>query len=216
MLSLEPAALTSEKRADAESTSYSSNNKRRLVHVYTGNGKGKTTAALGLALRAVGHGLSVYIIQFMKGSSHSGEFQASRTVLPQMRVEQYGRSCPFYEQLKAGNFTCEGCLACFKPAQKTDESDARDALNAAYFAVRSGKYDLVVLDEINVAVSKGLVDKSAALELISTKAPRTELVMTGRNASPEVISAADLVTEMREVKHPFRVAQVFSRQGIEY
>jgi len=204
------------KCEEGEPSTYSANSKRRLVHIYTGNGKGKTTAALGLAMRALGHGLSVYVIQFMKGSAHSGEFQASRTILPQLRFEQYGRGCPFYEQLKSGAFTCENCLACFKPSQKGDESDARDALNAAYFAVRSGKYDLVVLDEINVAVSKGLVRKEEALELISTKSPRTELVLTGRNAHADVISAADLVTEMREVKHPFRVMHAFSRQGIEY
>lgn len=168
-----------------------------LVQVYTGNGKGKTTAALGLALRAVGRGLRVYMMQFMKGQSYS-ELTSARLLAPQLTLEQVGRDC----------FIRKGAV------DPVDVALAQDAFVRARQLVVSGDYDLVILDELNCAVDFELVAVADVLALIRAKAPRTELVMTGRNAHPEVIEAADLVTEMREIKHYFNAGQP-ARPGIE-
>lgn len=170
---------------------------RGLVQVYTGNGKGKTTAALGLALRAVGRGLRVYMMQFMKGQSYS-ELVSARRLAPQLTLEQVGRDC----------FIRKGAV------DPVDVQMAQAAFARARSLVACGEYDLVILDELNCAVDFELVAVADALELIRTKAPRTELVMTGRNAAPELIAAADLVTEMREIKHYFNAGQP-ARPGIE-
>jgi cob(I)alamin adenosyltransferase len=170
---------------------------RGLVQVYTGNGKGKTTAALGLALRAVGRGLRVYMMQFMKGQSYS-ELVSAQRLAPQLTLEQVGRDC----------FIRKGAV------DPVDVQMAQEAFARARNLVVSGEYDLVILDELNCAVDFELIAVADALELIRAKAPRTELVMTGRNACPEVIAAADLVTEMREIKHYFNAGQP-SRPGIE-
>jgi len=170
---------------------------RGLVQVYTGNGKGKTTAALGLALRAVGRGLRVYIMQFMKGQSYS-ELVSLRRLAPELTCEQVGRDC----------FIRKG------EVDPVDVQMAQEALSRAKDLVTSGDYDLVILDEFNCAVDFELLAVADALELIRSKALQTELVMTGRNARPEVIELADLVTEMREVKHYFNAGQA-ARAGIE-
>lgn len=170
---------------------------RGLVQVYTGNGKGKTTAALGLALRAVGRGLRVHIMQFMKGQSYS-ELNSLRRLAPELTCEQVGRDV----------FLRKGAVA------PEDVRMAQEALARARELVASGAFDLVILDELNCAVDFELLPVAAALELIRNKAPLTELVLTGRNARPEVMAAADLVTEMREVKHYYNAGQP-ARAGIE-
>ena len=170
---------------------------RGLVQVYTGNGKGKTTASLGLALRASGRGLRVHVLHFMKEGDY-GELRAARRLAPELSVEQAGRS----------SFVSKR-----NPAE-LDRELARKGFDHARRLVASGGYDLVVLDELNGAVDFGLIPVAEVLELIRTKPAHTELVITGRNARPEVIEAADLVTEMREIKHYFR-AGVPAREGIE-
>lgn len=170
---------------------------RGLVQVYTGNGKGKTTAALGLALRAVGRGLRVYMMQFMKGQSYS-ELNSAQLLVPRLTLEQVGRDC----------FIRKGAV------DPVDVQMAQAAFARARQLVVTGEYDLVILDELNCAVDFDLIPVAAALELIRAKAPRTELVLTGRNARAEVIEAADLVTEMREIKHYFNAGQP-ARPGIE-
>jgi cob(I)alamin adenosyltransferase len=171
---------------------------RGFIQVYTGNGKGKTTAALGLALRAVGRGLRVCMIQFVKGCEPCGEHIAAQRLAPHFRLVQMGH---------------KGWLTGGKP--DADAMDmARKAFGMAREAARGSDYDLVILDEINLAVSYGLVSVEELLELMREKGHCVELVLTGRNAAPEVIEAADLVTEMREVKHYFR-AGVKARIGIE-
>lgn len=167
------------------------------VQVYTGNGKGKTTAALGLALRAVGRGLRVYMMQFMKGQSYS-ELVSAQRLAPELTLEQVGRDC----------FIRKGQI---DPA---DVAMAQAAFARARELVRSGDYDLVILDELNCAVDFELIPVGDALELIAGRAPHTELVLTGRNARPEVIAVADLVTEMREIKHYYHAGQD-ARPGIE-
>jgi len=169
-----------------------------LVQVYTGNGKGKTSAALGVALRAVGRGLQVYIIQFIKGGFDYGELHVTDR-LPNLQLKAFGR----------GRFITQ------KPPAKEDVKLAEDALNLAREVVVTGKYDVVILDEVNVALNLKLISLDAVLELIRAKPRYVELVLTGRYAPREIIEVADLVTEMMEVKHPFNKG-FQAREGIEY
>lgn len=171
---------------------------RGLIQVYTGNGKGKTTAALGLAMRAAGQGLKVYIIQFMKGWPHYGELETVK-LIPNITLRQFGTP----EFVRKGQAT------------QRDIEGARAAMEEARRAMRSGEYDVIVLDELNVALDFGLVSLEDVLALLEEKPENVELVITGRNAHPEVIKRAQLVTEMREVKHPFRQG-ISARKGIEY
>lgn len=173
--------------------------KRGLVIVHTGNGKGKTTAALGLALRAVGQGLRVCMIQFIKGSWKYGELKAPE-FLPGFEIHPMGRG---FVDLGA------------KTPDPQDVALARETLAAARQKVVSGEYGMVILDEVNYALAYGLVEVADVLALIREKPPALHLVLTGRNARPEVIEAADLVTEMREVKHPFQKG-IKAQRGVEF
>jgi cob(I)alamin adenosyltransferase len=171
---------------------------RGLVQVYTGNGKGKTSAAFGLALRATGRGLKVYIIQFIKGGFDYGELYTVDK-LPNLTLKAFGR----------GEFITA------KPPDKEDVRLAEQALQLAKQTVNSGKYDVIILDEVNVALTLKLIDLEEVLKLIQNKPNHVELVLTGRNAPVQVIDASDYVTEMREVKHPYSKGYR-SRKGIEY
>lgn len=172
--------------------------KRGWVQIYTGEGKGKTTAALGLAMRAAGHGLRVYIVQFMKGWPNYGEL---KTVggHPQITLRQFGRP-EFVDPDKP---------------EPVDREMAQEALREARRVLTSGSYDVVILDEANVALKYGLIELRDVLALIEEKPKHLELVLTGRYAPSEVIERADLVTEMREVKHPYRIG-IEGQEGIEY
>ena len=167
------------------------------VQVYTGDGKGKTTAALGLALRAVGRGLKVCVFQFIKGGGRYGEHLAAEKLAPLLTIIQTGR--PGWVNTKD--------IA-------EDRHTAQEALVQAKELLTSGEFDLFICDEINGAVGFGLVDVEQVLELISRKPEKTELVLTGRNAPQQVLDVADLVTEMREIKHYYK-AGVPARTGIE-
>jgi cob(I)alamin adenosyltransferase len=167
------------------------------VHLYTGNGKGKTTAALGLALRAAGAGLRTYIGQFMKGQ-HYSELDAVRKLAPQIEIEQYGQP----------DFCVPGKVL---PA---DVGLARAGLEKIRGAIASGVYDIVVMDEVCTALYFKLLDVKDVLAVINEKPEKMELVLTGRYACEEIVAAADLVTEMTEVKHYYQQG-VKSRKGIE-
>ncbi|OGL44014.1 MAG: cob(I)yrinic acid a,c-diamide adenosyltransferase [Candidatus Schekmanbacteria bacterium RBG_16_38_11] len=171
-----------------------------LVQVYTGNGKGKTTAALGLALRAAGHRLKVYILQFMKGDKGYGEVRAIKLLAPFITIKQSGL-CTFVDR--------------GKPSRE-DIRLARQGLETARKIIKSGKYDLVILDEINCALDYKLIKLEDVMDLIAGKPPCVELVLTGRNAHKKVIARADLVTEMKEIKHYYRNRNISSRKGIEF
>ncbi len=168
------------------------------VHVYTGDGKGKTTCILGLALRAVGAGKRVYVGQFLKEDDYS-EIKALRQYLPMVTVEQYGSGMGFVVK---GNIQEENIIA------------AKNGYAKAAEALTSGLYDLVILDEINVAIFMGLLSTAEAITLIDGKPEEVELVLTGRYAPEALIESADLVTEMKEVKHYFQKG-VVARVGIE-
>ena len=172
---------------------------RGLVQIFTGNGKGKTTAALGTVLRAAGHGLKISVIFFIKGHFSQGEYKTLRN-LPNVKVQAFGMRQFIPENGKAN------------PKEATQ---AKAALAAARADITGGKYDLVVLDEINCACFFGLIGVDDVLQLIKDKPPHVELILTGREADKKLIEAADLVTEMRKIKHPFDKG-IDARKGIEY
>lgn len=169
-----------------------------MIQIYTGNGKGKTTAALGLALRAVGHGLKVIMIQFMKGKINYGELEAAK-YLPNLVIEQYGRPD-------------------FVDPENPSEEDirlARQAFTRAKEVMRKKGFDIVILDEINVAVAFGLIGVQEVIDLMKSKHRKKELVLTGRYMPEEFAEYADLISDIKEVKHHFSDG-ASARKGIEY
>jgi cob(I)alamin adenosyltransferase len=170
--------------------------RKGYVQVYTGNGKGKTTAALGLAVRAAGAGLRVFIAQFIK-EMKCGEHAALEELADRITVKRYGK----------------GLIMKRKPSP-ADITAARRGYEEVKSILLSGEYDVVILDEANVAVRLGLIEARELLELIGTKPRNVELVITGRYADEQVMEAADLVTEMREIKH-YHEHGVSARRGIE-
>ncbi len=189
-----------------------------LVQVYTGTGKGKTTAALGLAYRAVGHGFKVCFIQFMKGSSYCGELFTSQRLKPYIDFYQFGRGCPYSSMIRSGYMNCIGCGECFLKDNKDMEENKKYASMAYELAekvLKEDKYNIVVLDEISNALRYDLISVPQALKLIEIKPELTELVFTGRGLPEEILEAADLVSEINAVKHPLKKG-IKSRRGIEY
>ncbi|MBW1780169.1 MAG: cob(I)yrinic acid a,c-diamide adenosyltransferase [Deltaproteobacteria bacterium] len=166
------------------------------IQVYTGNGKGKTTAAFGLALRAVGAGLRVYIAQFVKGSTYS-EVKAVQRLADSITLKQYGL----------------GCFLNRKPDAE-DIRSAREGLKEVREIMRTGMYNVIILDEANIATYYNLFSVEDLLDFVKAKPEHLELVLTGRRADPRIIEAADLVTEMKEVKHYYHHG-VEARIGIE-
>ena len=172
--------------------------KRGIVYVLTGDGKGKTTAALGLALRVIGHGGIVYMAQFMKGREY-GEIIAARSFLPSLVIEQFGRD----EFVQYGD------------PDPRDLKLAREGWEAARRAIEGGRYDMVILDEINVAIYFNLLSLEEAVNLLRAKPLELDVVLTGRYAPPELIALADTVSEVREIKHHFR-AGIKESAGMEF
>lgn len=181
-----------------------------MVQVYTGGGKGKTTAAIGLAIRAAGHGLRTCFVQFMKRGWESGEREALARLSPEVEVHVFGS-----EQWGDPSAAPEGTSWWMLPPSQADRDQAQEALAYGRAALTAGAWDLVVLDEVLGALYAGLISLEQVLEMICARPPQVELVITGREAPPEIIAAADLVTEMQEVKHPF-LRGVKARRGIEF
>jgi len=174
-------------------------NYKGLLLVYTGDGKGKTTAALGMALRAAGHGMKVLILQFMKCHEKIGEIKAlTRTDLP-ITLKQYGRRVFFRTR------TCE----------IMDIHKARQGLEAFKMAIKDNSYDMIILDEINMAIHFGLLEIEEVIEAVEQKPPELHLVLTGRNAKEKLIAMADLVSEIRDIKHHYHQG-VQAQKGIEF
>ena len=173
-------------------------NNKGMVQIFTGNGKGKTSAALGTVLRALGHGLKAYIVFFMKGKYPYGEF-STLSKLPNVDVDSFGLRC----------------LTDRTNINPEEIEQAKLAMSAAREAMLSGNYDLVVLDEVNVAVNFKLIELDEVVRLIGDKPQNVELVLTGRYADARLIELADLVTEMVKIKHPYDKG-VKARKGIEY
>ena len=171
------------------------NMEKGYVHLYTGNGKGKTTAALGLCLRAVCAGKKVFFGQFIKGM-HYSELKAVE-YLPGFEIKQYGNDCFIYRD----------------PTDK-DVELAKDGLNELGRIIKSGAYDIVVMDEVNIALYYKLFDVEDVIEILKSRPQQTEVVLTGRYAPGKLVDFADLVTEMKEIKHYYQQG-VEARTGIE-
>ncbi len=174
---------------------------RGLIIVFTGDGKGKTTSALGVALRACGHNMKVAMLQFIKGSWHYGELESVKKLSPNFELIPLGKGfvgiiddrLPREEHIKA----------------------AKEALGIAREKITSGNYRIVILDEINVAVRLNLIDIEDLLDLVKAKPEKLHLIITGRGADPKLIEVADMVTEMREIKHPYQKG-IEAQRGIDY
>lgn len=184
-----------------EKTRLEPKEKKGLTVVLTGEGKGKTTSALGMALRAAGHGMKVCFIQFMKGDIHSGELEGLPRLAPEVELHVMGKGF---------------CGIMGNPYKFPEHrKDAQRALALAKEKVSSGAYDLVVLDEVNNSVGLHLVDLEQLTALIDSKPPLLHLVLTGRGAHPEVVGRADTVSEVREIKHAMQKG-VEPQKGIDY
>jgi len=174
--------------------------RRGLIIVNTGPGKGKTTAAMGTGLRAVGQGMRVLMLQFLKGSWHYGELDAVQAFGDKFVMKQMGRGF-----VKVG-------------AEKPDPEDVRmveEAWTEAEQAIQSGQWDLVILDEINYAISYGMLDPAKVAERLGKKPEMVHVILTGRSAHASIVEIADTVTEMRQVKHAYEKG-VLAQKGIEY
>ena len=174
--------------------------RRGLILINTGPGKGKTTAALGTALRAVGNGMKVLMLQFLKGSWHYGELDAAKAFGDNFILKQMGRGF-----VKVGG-------------AETDPEDIRLAEEAwaeARAAIYSGEWDMVILDEINYAISYKMLDPAVVAEALRGRPEMVHVILTGRNAHPLLVELADTVTEMREVKHAYQ-KDILAQRGIEY
>ena len=172
-----------------------------LVIVYTGGGKGKTSAALGLVLRAVGYNHKVCMIQFVKGSWHYGELDSAKRLAPE------------FEMITAGKGFV-GILDDKSPREEHVKA-ANDTLMISKEKIASGKFDVVILDEINYAIQLELLKLDDVIDLIKSKPTDLDLVLTGNHAAKEVIELADLVTEMKEIKHPFK-SGLKAKKGIDF
>jgi len=172
-----------------------------LIVVITGRGQGKTTAAFGMVLRAVGHGMRVCIIEFIKGDIYSGEIDGIKKLSPQVELNIMGKG--FYG-IKEDPYT-----------HKEHRTKAQAALKLAEKKMLSGDFDILILDEINVALTLKLVDLTQVVKLIEKKPPLMHIILTGRNAHPEMIKRAHTVTEMQEIKHAFRQG-IDPQKGIDY
>jgi cob(I)alamin adenosyltransferase len=174
--------------------------RKGLLLINTGPGKGKTTAAMGTALRAVGNGMKVLMLQFLKGSWHYGELDGVKAFGESFVMKQMGRGF-----VKVGG-------------AETDPEDIRlveEAWSQARDAINSGEWDMVVLDEINYAISYGMLDPAAVAETLRNRPEMVHVILTGRNAHPLLVELADTVTEMREVKHAYQKG-ILAQRGIEY
>ena len=175
--------------------------KNGLTIVYTGKGKGKTTAALGIALRATVYKKKICMIQFIKGSWHYGEMESSKRLEPEFEMVAIGKGFV-------------GIIDDKSPKEDHQEI-AKEAIRISNEKIQSGKYDIVILDEINYAVNLNLISLDDVLDLIKSKPENVDLVLTGNYAKEEVIEAADLVTEMKEIKHPFQKG-IKAKEGIDF
>lgn len=173
---------------------------RGLLIVYTGNGKGKTSAAMGVALRAVGQGFKILMIQFIKGSWHYGELDSAPMLGGAFEIRPMGRGF-----VKIGT-------------EKPDPEDVRltvEAWKAAVEAMQSDVYDMVILDELNYVINYGMLSIDRVLEDLAARPERLHVIATGRNAHPQLIDVADLVSEIKEIKHPFQKG-ILAQRGIDY
>jgi len=177
-----------------------SKNKNGLILIYTGNGKGKTTAALGTAFRSIGYDWNVCIVQFVKGNWKYGEMESVK-LIPNIELHQMGKG---FCKIMGDNIP-----------ESEHRSAAENALEFATKKMLSKKYELLILDEVFVAISTGILSEKKVIEFLKKKPNEMNLILTGRKATKKIIEIADLVTEMKEIKHPFK-KNILAKKGIDY
>lgn len=184
---MELAAIPKEKR-------------RGLLVVYTGNGKGKTTAALGMAVRAAGYNWQVLMVQFIKGDWAYGELEGYKKLAPNLELKRMGKG---FVRIMGDSKPIEDHIQAAKETLQYVESNL------------DKNYDIIIMDEVNVAVKEGLISTEEVLNVVNRRPRHVHMVLTGRNAAPEIVKAADLVTEMKEIKHPYQQG-ILAQPGVDY
>ena len=191
------------------------NRQTSKILIFTGEGKGKTTAALGLAVIAAAQGKKAAVVQFLKGGGYTGELFAQRHLAPNLIIRQFGHGCPDSEAIKSGEKRCSKCGECFRKNRNPDHDYAGKALKFAARLLRTGELDLLVLDEVSHAIRHHLVAAEQVAELVRTRPPHVDIVLTGRAMPQLLVALADQVTECRVVKHPIG-SGIDARRGSEY
>ncbi|ACK41376.1 MULTISPECIES: cob(I)yrinic acid a,c-diamide adenosyltransferase [Dictyoglomus] len=188
---------------------------RGLIQVYTGDGKGKTTAALGQSIRAAGHGLKVLFVQFIKGNSFTGEFLFLKNS-QNITFWQFGRDCVYSSGIRENIVECNNCYECFIGKEGPSEMDIK-VVRGGWERVKSviEDYDLIVLDEISLAIFYKIISAEEIIEFLKNKPEKLEIILTGRYMPEAIMDLADLITEMKEVRHPYSKG-ISARWGIDY
>ena len=185
------------------------------ITVITGNGKGKTTSAMGRAVLAAASGERALVVQFLKGTGYTGELTAAPYWQGHLEIRQFGAGCPHSAEIGRGVGLCRRCGTCFRENRRPENDFAGQALRCAQQAVESGHWDLLVLDEISHSLNKGLLDAVQVVEWLDQAASRLRLVLTGRNMPAAVLALAEEATECAVVKHPMSRG-ILGRWGVEY
>ncbi|MBP2645553.1 MAG: cobO [Firmicutes bacterium] len=189
--------------------------KRGKVIVFTGDAKGKTTAALGLAVATASYGQRATVIQFLKGGGYTGELFAKEWLTPYLEIRQFGFGCPYSAAIKNGTIQCIQCGKCFGENRRPGSPFARQAFEYATQVVTAGESQVVVLDEISHALRHKLLAMDEVVSLLVSRPEGMTVVLTGRNMPDELLQVADEITECVPVKHPFE-SGIAARRGSEY
>lgn len=189
--------------------------KKGLIRIFTGDGKGKTTAALGTAVRAAGSNSRVTVVQFLKGTGYTGELFAAGLLKPPIVIKQFGYGCHMSSEIKAGTAVCNKCGRCFRENRNPLNNFAPQALAFVREVLKSDNVDLLIMDEVSHALKHNLIKIGDVLDIIKTRPGHVEIVLTGRNMPPELVRNADEVTICCPIKHPM-ASGLDARRGIEY
>jgi len=190
-------------------------NHQGTLVIFTGNGKGKTTGALGLAVGAAVNQKKVMMVQFLKGGGYTGELFATSYLQPFLTIKQFGHGCPIALQIKSGEQVCTKCGQCFRENRNPINQFAPKALAFATEALANHEIDMLIMDEISHAIKQGLIDKRSVLELLTTRPAHIDVVLTGRTMPDEFIELAHQVTVCHPIKHPIQQG-IDARRGTEY
>ncbi|MDD4600273.1 Cob(I)yrinic acid a,c-diamide adenosyltransferase [bioreactor metagenome] len=186
-----------------------------LIRVFTGDGKGKTTAALGSALRAAGENRRVTIVQFLKGTGYTGELRSAKLIMPTIMIKQFGFGCYLSDEISSGAAVCTKCGGCFRENRNPINNFAPKALAYAREVLASGTVDLLVMDEISHAIKHKLLTVADVVDSLNSRTPHVEIILTGRNMPSELMDRADEITVCHPIKHPLANG-LSARRGIEY